>query len=87
MRQFIIEIVVGYFIMTMFTFIPIIAGIMVYHGLNGKENKKIERLSVDLVCGGSIVGIYWFLQTAEYLLYLKNNPITPEKISRILELF
>ena len=75
----------GFIVLTILTFTPIIIGIYIYIKKNGKEDKKIEQIATDLVLGGSMLGIYWVLTVLNYLVYGYERGFSLDKIKSIID--
>ena len=83
MREFAIEIITGYIVLTTITFVPILAARYIYKKFNGKENKHIEDISACIVVFGLVFGIYWILMNLNLLFYLSGRTISIDKIKTI----
>ena len=75
----------GFIVLTILTFTPIIIGIYIYIKKNGKEDKKIEQMATDLVLSGSMLGIYWVLTVINYLVYGYERGFSLNKIKSIID--
>ena len=75
----------GFIVLTILTFTPIIIGIYIYIKKNGKEDKKIEQMATDLVLSGSMLGIYWVLTVLNYLVYGYERGVNLGKIKSIID--
>ena len=75
----------GFIVLTILTFTPIIIGIYIYIKKNGKEDKKIEQMATDLVLSGSMLGIYWVLTVVNYIIYGYERGVNLGKIKSIID--
>ena len=75
----------GFIVLTILTFTPIIIGIYIYIKKNGKEDKKIEQMATDLVLCGSMLGIYWVLTVVNYVIYGYERGVNLGKIKSIID--
>lgn len=86
MRQFWVDLIMGFIVLTILTFTPIIIGIYIYIKKNGKEDKKIDQISTDFILIGCLIGIYWVLTVLNYLVYGYERGFSLEKIKEIFNM-
>ena len=86
MREYVIDTLIGYTVLSLITFVPILIGVWIYKKFNGKENQKADALACMLILSGFVFGIYWLLITTAFTISLITNPIDKEKVSSLLQL-